>query len=49
MLGAIAYLLISGSSFATVRSAIMISIMFIAVLLDRPALALAQRGARRDR
>ena len=40
MLGALAYLLISGSSFATVRSAIMISIMFIAVLLDRPALAL---------
>ena len=40
MLGAVAYLLISGSSFATVRSTIMISIMFLAVLLDRPALAL---------
>jgi len=40
MLGAIGYLLISGSSFATVRSTIMISIMFLAVILDRPALAL---------
>ncbi len=40
LLGAIGYLLISGSAFATVRSAIMISIMFLAVLLDRPALAL---------
>jgi len=40
MLGAFGYLMISGSSFATVRSAIMISIMFLAVLLDRPALAL---------
>jgi len=40
MLGAVAYLLISGSSFATVRSTIMISIMFLAVILDRPALAL---------
>jgi len=40
MLGAFGYLLISGSSFATVRSTIMISIMFLAVLLDRPALAL---------
>lgn len=38
--GALAYLLISGSSPATVRSYIMISIMFFAVLLDRPALAL---------
>ncbi len=43
-LGAIAYLLVSGSSFATVRSAIMISIMFAAVLLDRPALALRNVG-----
>jgi len=40
MLGTFAYLLISGSSFATVRSAIMIAIMFFAVILDRPALAL---------
>jgi competence protein ComEC len=40
MLGAVGYLLISGSSFATVRSTIMISIMFLAVILDRPALAL---------
>jgi competence protein ComEC len=40
MLGAFAYLMISGSSFATVRSAIMIAIMFLAVILDRPALAL---------
>ncbi len=40
MAGALCYLLISGSSFATVRSAIMISIMFLAVILDRPALAL---------
>jgi competence protein ComEC len=40
MLGAFAYLMISGASFATVRSAIMISIMLFAVILDRPALAL---------
>lgn len=40
MLGTFAYLLISGSSFATVRSGIMIAIMFFAVILDRPALAL---------
>ncbi len=40
MLGTLAYLMISGSSFATVRSAIMIAIMFLAVILDRPALAL---------
>ena len=40
MVGALGYLLISGSSFASVRSAIMISIMFLAVILDRPALAL---------
>ena len=40
MLAGFAYLLISGAAFATVRSAIMISIMFLAVLLDRPALAL---------
>ncbi len=40
MAAAFAYLLTSGGEFATVRSAIMISIMFLAVLLDRPALAL---------
>jgi predicted membrane metal-binding protein len=40
MLGAFAYLMISGSSFGTVRSAIMILIMFLAVILHRPALAL---------
>jgi competence protein ComEC len=40
MLAGFAYLMISGAAFATVRSAIMISIMFLAVLLDRPALAL---------
>jgi len=39
-LAAFGYLLISGSSFATVRAWVMISIMFFAVLLDRPALAL---------
>ena len=38
--GTLAYLMISGASFATVRSAIMIAIMFLAVILDRPALAL---------
>jgi competence protein ComEC len=38
-LAALAYLLISGGSFATVRSWIMISIMFLAVLLDRPAIS----------
>ena len=37
---ALGYLLISGSSTATVRSWIMISIMFLAVMLDRPAVAL---------
>jgi competence protein ComEC len=40
MAGALGYLLISGASVATVRSYVMISIMFIAVLLDRPAVAL---------
>jgi competence protein ComEC len=35
-----AYLLISGSSVATVRAFIMISIMLLAVMLDRPALAM---------
>jgi len=40
MIGAFGYLMISGAAFATVRSYIMISIMFLAVLLDRPAVAL---------
>jgi competence protein ComEC len=40
MLAALGYLLISGTSFATVRSTIMISIMFLAVLLDRPAVTM---------
>ncbi|MEI5579610.1 ComEC/Rec2 family competence protein, partial [Streptomyces brasiliscabiei] len=40
MLATLGYLLISGSAFATVRSYVMISIMFLAVLLDRPAIAL---------
>lgn len=37
---ALGYLAISGGAFATVRSAVMIVIMFTAILLDRPALAL---------
>ncbi len=40
IVSAIAYLAISGGQFATVRSALMILIIFGAVLLDRPALAL---------
>jgi competence protein ComEC len=40
ILGAIGYLAISGGAFATVRSALMILIIFGAVLIDRPALAL---------
>jgi competence protein ComEC len=40
MAGAFGYLMISGAAFPTVRSYIMISIMFLAVLLDRPAIAL---------
>lgn len=40
ILGGFAYLLISGGAPATVRSWIMLTIMFVAVLLDRPALAL---------
>lgn len=39
-LAALGYLLISGASFATVRAWVMISVMFLAVLLDRPAIAL---------
>ncbi|MGE3918427.1 MAG: ComEC/Rec2 family competence protein, partial [Hyphomicrobiaceae bacterium] len=40
MAGTLAYLMISGGSPPAVRSALMISVMFLAVLLDRPALAL---------
>ncbi|MDX2201150.1 MAG: ComEC/Rec2 family competence protein [Hyphomicrobiaceae bacterium] len=40
MLASLGYLLISGSAFATVRSWVMISIMLLAVLADRPAIAL---------
>ncbi len=40
IMAALGYMLLSGSAFATVRSAIMIVIMFLAVILDRPALAL---------
>ncbi len=40
VIGAGGYLLISGSAFATVRSVIMIAIMFLAIILDRPAIAL---------
>lgn len=40
ILGALGYLAISGGAFATVRSAVMIVIIFGAVLIDRPALAL---------
>ncbi len=37
---ALGYLLISGAANATVRSWIMISIMFLAIILDRPAVAM---------
>lgn len=40
IVGALGYLAISGCEFATVRSALMILIIFGAVLIDRPALAL---------
>lgn len=40
MLAAFGYLLISGGAFATVRATIMVAIMFLAIMLDRPALAL---------
>lgn len=40
IVAALGYLAISGGAFATVRAAIMIVIIFGAVLLDRPALAL---------
>ncbi|MGD9668347.1 MAG: ComEC/Rec2 family competence protein [Hyphomicrobiaceae bacterium] len=38
--GSLAYLAISGSTFATLRAFIMISIMFLSILLERPAIAL---------
>lgn len=37
---AFAYLLISGASFATIRAFVMILIMLLAIMLDRPAIAL---------
>ena len=40
VVAAFGYLLISGGAFATVRSFIMIAIMFLAIVLDRPAIAL---------
>jgi competence protein ComEC len=40
IVAAFGYLLISGAQFATVRSWIMITIMLLAVLLDRPAIAM---------
>ena len=47
ILSALGYLAISGGAFATVRSALMIVIIFGAVLIDRPALRVAKRGAGR--
>ncbi|MGQ0456834.1 MAG: ComEC/Rec2 family competence protein [Hyphomicrobium sp.] len=40
ILAALAYLALSGAAFATVRATAMITVMFVAVLLDRPALAM---------
>jgi competence protein ComEC len=40
IVASLAYLLISGSSISTVRSWIMITIMFAAVMLDRPGISL---------
>lgn len=40
LVGTTGYLMISGGSPPAVRSAIMLAIMFVAILLDRPALAL---------
>lgn len=40
ILASLGYLMISGAAFATVRSAVTITIMFVAVLLDRPAIAM---------
>lgn len=44
MLATLGYLLISGAAFATLRSYVMITVMFLAVLMDRPALALRNVG-----
>jgi competence protein ComEC len=38
--GALGYLLISGGAFATLRSYVMISIIFLAIIAERPALAM---------
>lgn len=40
LIGATGYLLISGAAVATQRSYIMIALMFVAILLDRPALSM---------
>lgn len=40
IVGALAYLAISGGAFATIRSFLMIAVMFAAILFNRPALAL---------
>ena len=40
LLGALAYLVLSGASIATQRAFIMISIMFLAIILDRQALTM---------
>ncbi|MDX2289527.1 MAG: ComEC/Rec2 family competence protein [Hyphomicrobiaceae bacterium] len=40
ILASLGYLLISGGAFATVRSFLMIAVMLVAVIVDRPALAL---------
>src|SRR5262249_39888872 len=40
LVAAFAYLELSGSSIATVRAFIMIAMMFLAILFDRPALAM---------
>lgn len=40
IVASLGYLAISGAAFATVRSAVTITIMFVAVLLDRPAIAM---------
>ena len=40
ILGSLAYLLVSGSTYATIRAFVMISIMMLAIILDRPAIAL---------
>lgn len=40
LVAAFGYLLLSGSSIATVRAFLMIAVMFIAIMLDRPAIAM---------